>query len=95
MGIPKEIAVDTADSPHLPDLGSQTDDFGSHMGARLNHPVGVVGELRGCRRRVPLDFIGHQLLGALAILLLQLRVGSNTCDETNKLNGPALAKKPC
>ena len=59
--VPKEIAVDAADSPHLADLGPQANDLDPHMCSLLNDNVGIVGELRRGSTGIILDFVGHQL----------------------------------
>lgn len=59
--IPEEIAVDATDSPHVADFCPQADDLDAHVGALLDHDVGVVGELRRRRAGVVLDLVGHQL----------------------------------
>lgn len=66
--IPKEIAVDATDSPHLPHLGPHANKLDPHVGALLDHDVGVVGELRRGGAGVVFDFVGNQLAGPLAIL---------------------------
>jgi hypothetical protein len=64
--IPEEIAVDAANSPHLANLGSQTNNLDPYMCAMLDDDVGVVGELRRSRAGIVLDLVGHQLRRPLA-----------------------------
>jgi hypothetical protein len=100
-GIPEEIAIDAANRPHFADLGAQADDLDPHVGALLDDDVCVVGELRGRRAGVVLDFVGHELGGrAVSIFWFLTLLGhreegdGHTWEEIKRRSGPAWAKKP-
>jgi hypothetical protein len=92
--VPEEIAVDAADSPHFANLGSHSDEFDPHMGALLDHNVGIVGELRWSGAGIIFDFVGDQLPGLLVDYTADSRKQTSSyMIRDEQAQGPGLRKE--